>query len=1089
MERSSESIEVGRTPTISGFLLESIRQSPVYRSVMESMTPGKSLSLSGLHGSLCPSFIASLTDDYPVILVAPDSRRSEELMDDLIFLLDQDEVLLLPPKLKNISLKRLTPEAASHHRAEALLRLATAPPKVLVLLPGTLAEGFPSLKMLKERTARIKVGDEIDPMALLRKLLNSGFKREIQVEGCGETALRGGILDMFPYGFKYPLRLEFWGNELISLRSFDPRNQRSIKELNEAEVFLDRSRSESENVFSLMDGIVFWDDKQEITERYKRIVEADVDPQVLLDESRISLVHQPLGKGEINFGSTSTDMFLGDAESFRLKAGNYLNSGMQIVIGAEGGHRQEKFNDFLAEAGVEDRNGILTGVLPLQNGFVFEKGKVVFFSERELFDHPRPKRSLAKFRTYAHPIELEDLKSGDLVVHSDYGIGIYQRLKRIKVAGNERECLHIKYRDNVNLYVRIESFDKVRKYVGREGFSPAISKIGGRDWQRTRVKAKRAIVEMAKELLQVQAMREVKKGTSFEVDDIWQAELENNFIHDETPDQTRVNIEIKRDMESGRPMDRLLLGDVGFGKTEIAIRAAFKAVRSGYQAAVLAPTTILVQQHLQTFRERMAEFPVNIEVLSRFKSPAEQRKVTMGIRTGTVDIVIGTHRLLSKDVTFKRLGLLIVDEEHRFGVKHKERIKQYRAEVDVLTLTATPIPRTLHQALMGARELSRIETPPEERLPIMTEVAPFDRGLIRQGILQELKREGQVFFVHNRVKSIGAIRAMLSRIVPEARYGIAHGQMKAKDLEKVMLAFMQKKFDVLICTMIVESGLDISNVNTMIINRADKMGLAQLYQLRGRIGRSDRQAYAYLLIPPKLGLTGEARSRLETISRFTELGAGFQVALKDLEIRGAGNLLGPQQSGFINSVGFELYSQMLEEAINEARMELGIEETGEPAYENGTSGVELKIDFPGDAHIPSDYLYEEDLRVNIYRRLASCGTLEELSKLEVEMTDRFGIPPEPLRNLIGQLRLKTLGKALKLSALSLKNSTLGIEFPEHRNSFTGIINRAAAASVENNLEFIAGPPFRMILKMKSVQDDLDLMREAESFLKELIDSI
>ena len=1074
-------IDIQSTVDLNDLLIRSMVESKPYRELMYVLPDKGNISVGGLPGSLCSVLIAALTGTEPVTVVAADSRRAEELLDDLTSLLDENEVLFLPPDLKKTGLTRLTPESAAHHRAETFRRLVTEPPKVLMVLPGTLSETFPTLTSLRERTLRIKVGGEIEPMDLMKKLLNAGFRREVQVAGCGEAALRGGILDMFPYGYKAPLRLEFWGNEIISLRNFDPRSQRSMKEIEESEIILDRDRDESEKVFSLMGGIVFWDNYPEISARYKRIIEDDIEPVELLTLERKYLLYNPLSSGDISFRGTAGEMFLGSTASFSEKVKHHTNNGLQVLVGIESEHRSVRFSEFASEAGTEILDLVKLGVLPLQDGFIFPEGKIAFFTEHELFDRPRPKRSFAKFRTYAHPIEPEALKRGDYVVHVDYGIGVYQSLKKIEVAGHERECLHIKYRDGVNLYVRLEAFDKVRKYSAREGFVPAVSKIGGREWQKTQQKAKKAIMDMARELLAVQAQRVIRNGNAFEPDDLWQKELEESFAFEDTVDQSRVSLEVKSDMENDRPMDRLLLGDVGFGKTEIAIRAAFKAVRSGKQVAVLAPTTILVQQHLQTFRERMEKYPVIVESLSRFKTQAEQRKIIQGLRSGGIDIVVGTHRLLSKDVSFKSLGLLIVDEEHRFGVRHKERLKQIRYEIDVLTLTATPIPRTLQQALVGARDLSKIETPPADRRAIITEVLPFDRGLIREAVLAELKRKGQVFFIHNRVRSIEAIKSMLMRIAPEASYGIAHGQMKAKDLEKVMLAFMEKKFDVLICTMIIESGIDLPNVNTMIINRADKLGLAQLYQLRGRIGRSDRQAYAYMLIPPKLNLSTEARSRLETIAQFTDLGAGFQVALRDLEIRGAGNLLGSQQSGFINSVGFDLYSQMLEEAIEDTRRQIG-ETAAETGEANKPDKHEVKIEIDCDAHIPADYLYEQELRVNIYRRLAACGTLDELNKLDVEMTDRFGPLPRALENLLAQLRLKILAFDIQIYKLTLLKSILSIEMLPKNEGYTQIIQNAISMSDGRQIEFSNNEPLKIKIKFAEDETIVSKLEFTEKFV-------
>ncbi|NQS99105.1 MAG: transcription-repair coupling factor [candidate division Zixibacteria bacterium] len=1083
MNTREEISHIDTTVETADVLLEAVRDSASFRDLLELAARGNSVTVSDLPGSLCSVVIAAICGRSNVMVVAPNSRRSETLLDDLYLLLGENDVCFLPPG-SNSRLRRLSPEAAEHNRAEALRKLAKHPPKCLVVLPDTLIERFPSLKSLKAGVINLEVGSESTPQGLLCVLMNAGFRREVQVWGCGEAALRGGILDFFPFGFKNPLRVEFWGDEIISLREFDPRTQRSIKNIDSVELFLTKPHLPTETVFQLSDGIVFWDDMDRITDRYRRLAGDDSSPLDLAPESLNSLIHLPLGGGEVRFGGSAADIFLGSEEDFLVKAARLLKDGYRVMLGSETDFRRERLVDTVLESEDETLNRLKIGVLPLQQGFVYPGGRLAFYTERELYDRPRPRRSFARFRTYSRPIELEELRVGDFVVHEDYGVGEFQGLKSIKVAGHKRECLQIMYRKGVRLYVRLEAFAKVQKYSGREGFVPALSKIGGSDWNRIRSRAKNAMMEMARELIKLQAKREVKEGFSFERDDVWQRQMEDAFVHQDTPDQSRAALEVKKDMEQGRPMDRLLLADVGFGKTEVAVRAAFKAVQSDRQVALLAPTTILVQQHLQTFRERMKEYPVVVESLSRFRTPKEQREIVKGLQDGTVDIVIGTHRLLSGDVSFRRLGLVIIDEEHRFGVRHKERLKHLREEVDVLTLTATPIPRTLRMALAGTRDISRIETPPDDRLPIVTEIVPFDKGVIREAIMYELNRRGQVFFVHNRIRSIESIQRMLSRIVPEARYGIAHGQMNSKYLEKVMFDFMERRFDVLVSTMIVESGIDLPNVNTMVVNRADYFGLAQLYQLRGRIGRSDRQAYAYLLIPPKAVLAGEARSRLETIGQFTELGSGFQVALRDLEIRGAGNLLGAQQSGFINSVGYGLYSKILEEAMVGARAEMGV---GEPSPECKSKNAveEVKIDFAGDAHIPSEYILDQNLRVNFYRRLSESGTIDDLEKLELEMIDRFGRIPSELKNLFYLLRLKLYAGRAGVAAISVKPEFLKLEFGERKGGYRKLIERAVLVSGDNAIEFESNPHFTIMLKFGLGGEAGEHFKAAEDFIKAL----
>ena len=645
-----------------------------------------------------------------------------------------------------------------------------------------------------------------------------------------------------------------------------------------------------------------------------------------------------------------------------------------------------------------------------------------FLTDAELFgwSKPQPCRR-SRVRTVAPEAFFSDVQPGDYVVHIEHGIGIYKGLVKLEVDGNLREYLQVDY----------AQADRLSRYVGAGGTPPALNRLGTADWNIVKQRAKKAVADIAEDLLKLYAARELVPGHAFSKDSPWQQELESAFPYVETEDQLVAIEAVKQDMEQPRPMDRLICGDVGYGKTEVALRAAFKAVMDSKQVAVLVPTTVLAQQHYRTFTERLRPFPIRVEMLSRFRSRAEQRQVLEGLANGTVDIVIGTHRLLSKDVKFKDLGLLIVDEEQRFGVAHKERLKQLRTEIDVLTLTATPIPRTLHMSLTGVRDLSTIDTPPEERLPVRTMMAEYDETLIRQAILRELDRGGQVFFVHNRVQGITQIAHRLERLVPEARFAIAHGQMKESELEKVMLQFVNGEIDVLVCTNIIESGLDIPNANTIIINRADQFGLAQLYQLRGRVGRSAVRAYAYLLYDRGKQLSPEARRRLETIVEASDLGAGFQVAMRDLEMRGAGELLGARQHGHIAAVGFDLYCRLLAQAVQEARERM--EHGGElpPPQKNGRQSVmeepiapTVSLDLPLSAAIPEDYVPDEGLRFQLYRRMAGLTSLRQVEEMAKELEDRFGSLPTEVENLLYQVRVKILAIQARVQAIALENQQL-----------------------------------------------------------------
>ncbi|HHE46247.1 MAG TPA: transcription-repair coupling factor, partial [Bacteroidetes bacterium] len=729
--------------------------------------------------------------------------------------------------------------------------------------------------------------------------------------------------------------------------------------------------------------IVFWHNRDEIVDRFRLFTERLHEARQITGAEHREMLEQTYqrpddvsveaqrfrqiiwegsirGRGtEIDFGAKHPDPVPPGLDGLSQYLQACLDRDIRVWVAAGARGEEQRGEELLSGAGLDE---IATLQLPVSGGFVSSPLRIALLTSHELFQRRRRRARHTRFRRRSAPFDRTSLRRGDLVVHSEYGIGMYEGMQTIKVRGQPRECLRIKYRDDVTLFVRVENFGLVEKYVGSESARPRLSKLGGSDWSRAKKRTRRALKDMAADLIKLYAERKVMHGHSFPSDTHWQREMEASFEFDDTPDQVTTTLDVKKDLEATSPMDRLLCGDVGFGKTEVAVRAAFKVVQDSFQVAVLAPTTILVQQHLETFKSRLSAYPVRIEVLSRFRSPGEQREVVRGLKSGEVDIVIGTHRLLSRDVAFRRLGLVIIDEEHRFGVRHKEKLKQFKTNVEVLTLTATPIPRTLHLALTGARDTSLINTPPVDRLPVQTEVHNWSEELIRDAILREIDRQGQVFFLHNRVKSIHSVKNLLERLVPELRYGVAHGQLPEKKLERVIADFLRGRYDVLVTTMIIESGIDMPNVNTLIVNRADCFGLAQLYQLRGRIGRSNRQAYAYLLTPPGLSITSEARRRLATITELTELGSGMKVAMRDLEIRGAGNLLGAQQSGYINTVGFDMYTRLLNEEISRLK--------DEPAPTEPSPDEEITIDFNDPAIIPTDYIDDGDLRYDFYRRLA-----------------------------------------------------------------------------------------------------------------------
>lgn len=693
-----------------------------------------------------------------------------------------------------------------------------------------------------------------------------------------------------------------------------------------------------------------------------------------------------------------------------------------------------------------DRFEVEIEVGHLSAGFLWREIRLCILTDHEIFARFRRRRR-RRFRAGIALPDLVAIKPGDHVVHVDHGIGLYRGTRRLTVDGHETDCLEIHYQRGDKLFLPADQFDLVQKYPLEEGQrAPGLSRLGGTAWTRTKEKAKQAIRELAEELLRTGALRATRPGVAFSPDTVWQRQLEASFIFDDTPDQVRATQEIKRDMEKPQPMDRLICGDVGYGKTEVAVRAAFKAVQDAKQVAILVPTTILAQQHYVTFSERLAEFPVRIEVLSRFRSTREQRQVIDRLRSGDVDIVIGTHRLLQKDVGFRDLGLIVIDEEQRFGVKHKERLKQLKTTADVLTLTATPIPRTMYLSLSGARDISIINTPPRDRVPIHTEICEFDRELIVDSLLREADRGGQSFFVHNRVQSIDSMAGFLRRVCPQLRFAVAHGQMPERGLEQVIVDFMDRKYDVLITSMIIESGVDMPTVNTMLVNRADRLGLAQLYQLRGRVGRSSRRAHCYLLVPPHRALTEPAERRLRVIEEYDELGSGFKIAMKDLEIRGAGNILGAEQHGHILSVGFDLYCRLLEEAVAEVK--------GESPAERMEARVVTEL----DAYLPDSYVGTATEKITFYKRLADTREAAQVRSIEEELTDRFGRLPSPAEHLLALRHIKLNATAAGIAQVDVGNRRVRFEFA-HPPTKAGIQNFLARTQVK--LEFRYGDRFSM----------------------------
>lgn len=978
------------------------RQLPFAR-IADRLQRNNQLVLRGAAGCLKAFITAFLVEsNRRVLWIAPRSSAREEALADLSQLLSNGSVGMLPVPESHDD---ITPFEARIFRSRALLSWTTPGPYALVTEPAaTWVNLLPSPDELDKIRINLIPGQQPGRDRLAERLVKAGYTRVEMAENRGDYAVRGHIMDIFPYTHDTPLRLEFWGEQLESLRCFDPATQRTLTHLQNATLFLSQPEGENDtNLISYMspEDVLFIEEPEDCRLLAEQASGEGIWDSLFENNPTLYWGYPKQDIPRIDLNSVQQEDSGGHigrlTESLNQLAGN--RSKVYIACDNEG--QKDRLQELLADRNINSMPHFL--VAHFSGGFHLPDGALSLLTDHQIFRRSHRRRTYFRLRNFSPIQHADTLSSGDYIVHEDYGIGCYLGLKSIKVGGHLRECLQIAYRGDVKLYVRLESLKKVQKYSGREGFEPPLTRIGRGEWEKIRKRAKRAVDELADDLVKLYALRSSVKGFPNLKDGSLQRELETGFEYEETPDQLKAIQDVKQDMEESIPMDRLVCGDVGYGKTEVALRAAFKAVVSGRQVGILVPTTLLAQQHHNSFSVRLKDTAVEIEMLSRFRTKSVQKDILKRLKDGRIDIIIGTHRLLSKDVKFNNLGLLIVDEEHRFGVRHKETLKKLRSQVDGLTLTATPIPRTLHMAMIGARDMSLINTAPQDRLPIETEIAPFSQDLITEAILREVDRGGQVYFVHNRVRTIDTIKGMLERWLPQVRFVVAHGQMPERLLEETMNDFLDKKYDGLISTMIIESGLDLPNVNTMIVNRADRFGLAQLYQLRGRIGRSNRQAYAYLLTPPKLPAADPAYKRLDAIRHCSYLGAGFQVAMRDLEIRGAGEIFGAKQSGFMHAVGFDLYRKMLEEAVAKLKEDSRIG-TGEIAQD--TLDFEPKIDFPFDAYLPNDYVETPGQRVELYRRLSGVTNYESLYELIEEITDRYGTPPLQTRHLFDLIELK-----------------------------------------------------------------------------------
>ncbi len=1084
------------------------------------------VTLAELKGSAPAFLLARLLSGLsaPCIIVTSNTETAEEFFHELRFYADSPGAVFFFPPWDTAPFEQSSPHPdISGERLHTLAALQDGRALAVVTPVSALMQRVMPRRLLGEYSQYLVVGEEVERDTLLRTLVDLGYSMVPLVEDRGSASVRGGIVDIFPPDLPVPVRIEFFGDFIESIRSFDPVTQRSLNPIDELVILPSREIILSEDVVREFSprlkgrcdqlGIPATR-RRDLVEQLQHAIYppgleylhpllhpgletffdyagagtifVEIDPlgvQEAEEHFAEELLVAELKAAEtLSIVCAGNDLFLGterlrelkqacrmiavprlelaeandtgilfrfageDNSDLRLalspdsegvlrplvdRISRWLEEKYQVSVICHQWSQIQRIQELLGHYGVPitvsegrfgegDHDGSAVRILmgELSRGFRLPGEGLAVIAEEEIFGRRVKRRDLSEIRKKQILVSLAELKPGDFMVHLDFGLGLYRGLQHLAFDGVGGDFLLLEYAGKDKLYLPVDRINLVQRYVGGEGSEPSLDRLGGAGWDRKKAKAREAIEEMAEELLRIYAARQVHEGFSFAPPDDLYREFEGSFSFEETPDQLGAIQDVLLDMERARPMDRLVCGDVGYGKTEVAMRGAFKAAMDGKQVAVLVPTTVLAAQHLETFRSRFAAYPVTVEMLSRFRTPREQKEILEGVKTGKIDIIIGTHRLLQKDVLFKDLGLLIIDEEHRFGVSHKEKLKQYRAVVDVLTLTATPIPRTLNLSLSGIRDLSIIDTPPVDRLAIKTFVARFSDELIREAVLRELRRGGQVFFVHNRVQSIGVMADYLRKLIPEAKLAVGHGQMPERELEKVMLGFLHGEFNLFLCTTIIESGLDIPSANTMIVNRADTFGLAQLYQLRGRVGRSSQRAYAYLLIPGEGAVNSDARERLRVIQELTELGAGFRIAMHDLEIRGTGDFLGSRQSGNIAAIGFELYSELLDEAVSRLK--------GEAMPERVEPEINLKV----PAFIPEDYVPDPNQRLIIYKRFAQSSAEEDVAAVGDELLDRFGKHPLPVSYLLESMKLRVHLRTLLVRRLEFDGKRLVVTFHE-----------------------------------------------------------
>lgn len=1063
-------------------LIDSYRKHPKANLLIDSLkekTPQR-IFIDGLYGSAKSFLCAAIFNSQQVMhmVVLQDKEKAAYFFNDLQNLYDEKEasadtkrVLFFPTSYKRPYEEQAMDNVNVLSRTEVLKRINSQSRKlIIVTYPEALSEKVISKKYLTKNTLKIEVGDDLSIDFVTDMLLEYDFERVDFVTDPGQFSLRGGIVDVFSFGNENPYRIEFFGDEVESIRTFNPSDQLSVASLQKLTIIpnvQDRKISETRSSFIsyIPESSVLWFDNMQFAaevlekelEKAQKAFEKlsgeikHLPPTELFTGAKefmpATFDHHLIEMGKNSFDKTSASItwkitpqpsFNKNFDLLRNDLIRNQNHTIKNTIFADNPKQLDRlstiFEDMLKSDPDKEEIRFSPITFSIHEGFIDEELEIACYTDHQIFErfHRFHLRDAYKNKEAITIKELYDLQPGDFVTHIDHGIGRFDGLQKIDNNGKTQEAIRLIYSNNDLLYVSIHSLHRITKYTGKEGTQPSLHRLGSNTWSKVKAKTKSKVKDIAKDLIALYAKRKSTKGITYSPDSYLQHELEASFIYEDTPDQVKATQDTKADMEKDYPMDRLICGDVGFGKTEIAIRAAFKAVTDSKQVAILVPTTILAMQHYKTFRERLKEFPCKVDYINRFRTQKEIKQALSKTNDGEVDILVGTHRIISKDVKFKDLGLLIIDEEQKFGVSAKEKIRQMRANVDTLTLTATPIPRTLQFSLMGARDLSIINTPPPNRYPIKTEVHAFSEEVIRDAIAYEISRGGQVYFVHNRVKNIMDVAGMIQKFAPDIRIAIGHGQMDGQKLEKIMLEFIEGTYDVLVATTIIESGLDIPNVNTIIINDAHNYGLSELHQLRGRVGRSNKKAFCHLLAPPMGSLTSDARKRLEAIEKFSTLGSGFQISMRDLDIRGAGNILGAEQSGFISDIGYEMYQKILDEALHELKnnefSDLYTEE------EKSFTITECQIETDFEIMIPDDYITNISERLSLYKDLDSAKTEEELMTFQNILIDRFGPIPESTKQLINIIRLRWIAREIGFEKLIIKSKKLVGHFTKDRES-------------------------------------------------------